>query len=338
MTTRIVELFHGFGGGSAAARQIGDCEVVLAADNDPYAQKVHEGWFPETQSRVSDLLDIPIQDIPDHDILIAGPPCQPFSKAGKREFFEDERSDLFLHTLNIIDQKRPKAFLIENVPGLVFEKNGFRPITPILERIVEMRYGAAWRIVSSKGWVPQNRRRTYIVGLRDLQDQHACACLDALIPPKGPTLSSIIQQGEIPKHHTISKKKMDSLLRLVEIESDRCRKFSILEPPFDHEVTRTLVANYQAEILLAQKDELPRRLTPLECHRLQGFPRNLEWAWEDDRNLLVSKTRAYRGFGNAFCVPVVADLLRELRSMTFLRIPNPEGGCRGEHQLPMKGM
>lgn len=314
-TMRIAELFHGFGGGSAAARMVGGCEVVFAADLDPYAQRVHREWFPETRIRATDLLSVPIRDIPDHDLLIAGPPCQPFSKAGKRGCFDDPRANLFLHTLNIIDQKRPVAFIIENVSGLVFEKGGVRPIDPIIALIDDMGYGVGWKVVSSEGWVPQARRRTYIVGFRDLGGDSARACLDALVPPQGPTLLDLLQ-SEVPAHYTIGERTYACLLARAE-GGTYGDSLSVILPPFEDKVTRTLVSSYAgdgSEILLAQEGDRPRRLTPLECHRLQGFPKDLEGAW-DESNLVVSKTRAYRGFGNAFCVPVVADLIREVRSM-----------------------
>lgn len=319
MATRIAELFHGFGGGSAAAGEVGGCEVVFAADVDPYARKVHEAWFPETQNRATDLLSLPIADIPDHDILIAGPPCQPFSKAGKRGCFDDPRSDLFLRTLDIVNEKRPSAFIIENVAGLTQKRGDLRPIDPILDHIVGIGYGAAWRVVSAKGWVPQDRRRTYIVGFRDLDDEAACACLDSLTPPKGPSLLFILQH-EVDDRYTLGPGTYDCLMRRRETGTYG-DSLTILNPPFEDKVTRTLVSSYAgdgSEILLAQDGKRPRRLTPLECHRLQGFPKRLEWAWEDDSNLLVSRTRAYRGFGNAFCVPVVTDLLREVRSTAGL--------------------
>ena len=250
------------------------------------------------------------ETIPAHDVLLAGFPCQPFSIAGVSKknalgrphgFLCDTQGTLFYDLAKIIDHHRPPAFLLENVKNLERHDGGktFATIIHVLEK--ELGYRVFHRVISSTPWVPQKRERIFIVGFKDHSVEFD---FDQLAVPEGdgPTLGAILDRDVDPKY-TLTEHMWNYLQGYKEKHRSAGNGFGFsLFGPKD--VARTLSARYYkdgSEILIEQKDNRPRRLTPRECARLMGFekPRQTDW------KIPVSDTQAYRQFGNAVVVPVV---------------------------------
>lgn len=243
---------------------------------------------------------------------MAGFPCQPFSIAGvsKKQsmgratgFADKAQGTLFFEVARIIRDRRPRAFFLENVKNLTSHDCGrtFRVIMGTLEE--DLGYHVSWRVLDSRGWTCQHRERIYIVGFRD----DVPFDFDELaVPGEGHVLGEILEP-EVDDKYTLS----DRLWGYLQAYAARHRAagdgfgYGLVGPG---DTTRTLSARYGkdgSEILVRQPGMNPRRLTPRECARLQGFP--------DSFVIPVSDTQAYRQFGNSVTVPVVravASLVR----------------------------
>jgi DNA (cytosine-5)-methyltransferase 1 len=265
--------------------------------------------------------------IPDHDILVAGFPCQPFSLAGVSKknslgrahgFKDPTQGTLFFDLKRIIAEKRPKAFLLENVKNLRSHDKGqtFRVIMQALRD--ELGYIVPEpRIVDAAAFVPQHRERVFIAGFRE---DCGFDWARLALPPKSayPKLSAILHRPDEASqaHFTASRKGRtyvtdkytlsDHLWNYLQAYAEKHRLLghgfgcSVFQPG---DIARTLSARYHkdgSEILIAQKNRNPRRLTPRECARLMGFP--------DSFQIPVSDTQAYRQFGNSVVVPVIASI------------------------------
>ncbi len=264
--------------------------------------------------------------IPEHDILLAGFPCQPFSIAGVSKknalgrphgFLCDTQGTLFFDTAQIIAHHRPAAFVLENVKNLESHDKGRTFATIINVLTNELGYHVQTRVISSEHWVPQRRERIFIVGFREPTDFD----LKSLkLPTNGPKLGSILDpHDEVDPKYTLTPRLWEYLQAYKEKHNSKGNGFgySLFGPD---DVTRTLSARYYkdgSEILVAQPGKRPRRLTPLECARLMGFDRG-DRRWK----IPVSDTQAYRQFGNAVVVPVVeflADAMKPFIESALLR-------------------
>ena len=192
---KFVDLFSGIGGFRIALEDNGG-ECVFSSEIDKYAKQTYYNNFGDFPS--GDITKIAADDIPDHDVLCAGFPCQPFSLAGKREGFKDTRGTLFFEIERIVNEKRPKVLFLENVAGIVSHDGG-RTLRVIEENLVALGYFFDWRLINSKDYgIPQNRNRWYLVAFNgDVYDQ-VNINFDSLFPKKRKLpflLDSIIQKS-----------------------------------------------------------------------------------------------------------------------------------------------
>lgn len=327
---RFIDLFAGIGGlRKAFQAQGGRC--VFTSEYDSYAQKTYLANFPDAiEHMAGDITQVKAKDIPDHDVLLAGFPCQPFSIAGVSKknslgrahgFSDETQGTLFFDVQRIIAEKRPAAFLLENVKNLVSHDKGntFRVIRGVLED--ELGYTIHCKVLDGGHWVPQHRERILIVGFREPTDFDWG---DVRIPAQRRVLGDILhpQDGsEAPEgHYTIgAKAKVDARYTLTPnlwayLQAYAAKHkaagngfgFGLVN---EQSVTRTLSARYYkdgSEILLSQgARQRPRRLTPRECARLMGFP--------DDFVIPVSDTRAYKQFGNSVVVPMMDAVAKTMK-------------------------
>ena len=338
------DLFAGIGGIRIAFEKAGG-NCVFSSEYDKYSQKTYERFFGHKPD-FSEILDTdPPGDItkltkknpalvPKHDILTGGFPCQPFSLAGvskknslKRPhgFKDPTQGTLFFHIKEIIKTVKPKAFLLENVKHLENHDGGetFRIIRNALTD--ECGYDMSFRVIDAKGWVPQHRERIYIVGFKRKIGGQKWSIDDfgddlETIKSAGQQIAlSQILEKNVPEKYTLGPGTWDTLVRHKAKHEAEGNGFGygIHHTPFKNSA-RTLSARYHkdgAEILIAQKGKKrPRRLTPLECGRLMGFPDKYLKHFDRNNDLEqpVSDTQAYRQFGNSVAVPVVQRIARKM--------------------------
>lgn len=304
-----IDLFAGIGGIRLPFQELGG-KCVFSCEWDSFAQKTYRMNYGETP--VGDIRSVSSEAIPDFDVLLAGFPCQPFSLAGvskkksmgRATGFEDKtQGTLFFEVARIIRDKQPRAFLLENVKNLTSHDRGrtFRTIMQTLED--ELGYHVYYKVLDSKRWTCQHRERIYIVGFRN----DAPFSWDDLVDGGGGHKLGEILEAEPGERYTLSD-KLWSYLRAYRAKHEAAGNgfgYSLVGPD---DTTRTLSARYHkdgSEILVSRgPGENPRKLTPRECARLQGFP---------DRFIIpVSDTQAYHQFGNSVTVPAVravADLM-----------------------------
>lgn len=316
---RFIDLFAGIGGLRLGFEAIGG-HCVFTSEWDIHSQKTYALNFRDNHAIGGDIRQFSHdpETIPEHDVLVAGFPCQPFSIAGVSKknalgrphgFLCDTQGTLFFDTAQIIAHHQPAAFVLENVKNLENHDRGrtFATILNVLEN--ELGYHVQTRVISSEPWVPQKRERIFIVGFREPTTFNLAALK---VPGKGtgPKLGSILQpHDEVDPKYTLTPQ----LWRYLQDYKDKHQAkgngfgYSLFGPD---DVARTLSARYYkdgSEVLIAQPGKRPRRLTPLECARLMGFDRG-ERRWR----IPVSDTQAYRQFGNAVVVPVVEFLAKAL--------------------------
>lgn len=312
---RITDLFAGIGGMrlgfEQAAKEAGiDLRCVFSSEIDNFACITYRENFGDDPC--SDIRAINSQDVPDHDILLAGFPCQPFSIAGvskkrslgeKTGFEEVKSGNLFFEIARILEAKRPEAFLIENVKGLLSHNKG-KDIALIKSILKEkLGYNIKMKVIDGALLVPQHRERVYIVGFRSASNFEFPE-----IEGKDRKLAEILEDN-VPDKYTIGPGTWKTLLRHRSKHKEQGNGFGFSIASRDG-IARTLSQRYHkdgAEILLDQPGkERPRRLTPRECARLMGFP--------DDFVIPVSDTRAYMQFGNSVIVPVVRAIAKQMLS------------------------
>jgi len=294
-----VDLFAGIGGIRIAFERAGG-RCVFACEWDEYCQRTYEANFGHRPE--GDIAKIDPASIPDHDILTAGFPCQPFSIAGVSKhnalgvahgFEHPTQGTLFFNVARILALKRPRAFLLENVKNLRSHDRGrtYRVIKQTLAD--ELGYTTYDAVIDARTLVPQHRERIYIVGFREFTDF-------AFPPMNGPDrrLNEILDD-EVDSRYTLSANLWSYLQQYAAKHRAKGNGFGYgLTPPDG--VARTLSARYYkdgSEILVPTDGPTPRRLTPRECARLMGFP--------EDFRIVCSDTRAYKQFGNSVVVPVV---------------------------------
>jgi DNA (cytosine-5)-methyltransferase 1 len=306
-----IDLFAGIGGMRLAFEKAGG-KCVFSSEWDESACKTYETNFGEKPQ--GDILKIPSSEIPDHDILLAGFPCQPFSisgvskknSLGKPHGFDDPtQGNLFFEIKRILQDKRPLAFLLENVKNLKSHDKGntYKVIRDALEK--DLGYTIYDEVIDAVSYVPQHRERIFIVGFRE----PLFFSFPQLHVEKKPTLKDILDPN-VPEKYTLTDHLWSYLQKYAEKHRANGNGFGFgLTELNGH--TRTLSARYYkdgSEILIPQgKDKNPRRLTPPECARLMGFTQ-----LKPDFKIPVSDTRAYKQFGNAVVVPVVFDIATQI--------------------------
>jgi DNA (cytosine-5)-methyltransferase 1 len=306
METRFVDLFAGIGGFRLVADSLwGTC--VFTSEWDSFARSTYSANFPGSVIG-GDITKILGVNIPQFDILMAGLPCQAFSKAGRHEGFGDDRGGMFFEVARIVEYHKPAVVLLENVPSLVTHDAG-RTLKVIARTLNKLGYETHHQILNAKDFgLPQNRRRIYIVGLRNANGEiDPNNRFSFPIPPKTPTRVGDIFESEVDSKYTIT----DRLWEWLQERKRRNRQagkgfgYSLVTASSVH--TNTISARYHkdgAEILIEQSGRNPRMLTPREAARLQGFP--------DTFYIPTSNARAYQGFGNSIAVPVIRALAQEI--------------------------
>lgn len=325
-----IDLFAGIGGIRTAFEKHGG-RCVFTSEWDPYAKKTYTANFHDGPDHVfaDDITKVQAEDVPDHDVLLAGFPCQPFSIAGVSKknslgrphgFADKTQGTLFFDVARIIDTKRPRAFLLENVKNLVSHDKGrtFSTIIDVLRD--ELGYQVFHRVINGKHFGPQHRERIIIVGFREPTDftWDDLDLPDFSISPKmasvlHPTAGDSLVEprylnplsGKVLDKYTLSDKLWEYLQNYAAKHRDKGNGFGFgLVTPESN--CRTLSARYYkdgSEILISQgAKKNPRRLTPRECARLMGFDENFR--------IPVSDTRAYKQFGNSVVVPVIGEVAR----------------------------
>jgi DNA (cytosine-5)-methyltransferase 1 len=314
-----IDLFAGIGGLRRGFEPIGG-KCLFTCEWDRYSQQTYRANFSSGEHRIAgDIRDVKAHDIPAHDVLLAGFPCQPFSIAGVSKknalhrphgFACEAQGTLFYEVARILRHHRPKAFLLENVKNLLNHDKGrtFHVIQNVLSN--ELGYRIHWRVIDAKSWVPQHRERIFIAGFRE-PNGFTFENMDIPDPRTGPTLATILDKTA-PAKYTLSQHLWGYLQDYAAKHRMKGNGFGFgLVGPED--VARTLSARYfkdGSEILIRQAGKPPRRLTPRECARLMGF----DVPGRPEVLIPVSDTQAYRQFGNAVVVPVVEAVARHMKS------------------------
>ena len=330
---RFIDLFAGIGGIRKGFEAHGG-RCVFTSEWNSWAQKTYLANFADDQEDahtfVGDIQPFPAADVPDHDVLLGGFPCQPFSIAGvskknslgRLHGFEDAtQGTLFFDVARIIDEKRPAAFMLENVKNLRSHDKG-RTFAVIMQTLKEeLGYEVHTKVIDAINFTPQHRERIIIAGFRETTD---FSWDDLEIPPVGPKLSTILHKtdgsepildwdgnrffdhdnGQVQAKYTLTP-NLWAYLQSYAAKHKAAGNgfgFGLVRP---NGTSRTLSARYYkdgSEILVAQDGNRPRRLTPRECARLMGF--------DDSFRIPVSDTQAYKQFGNSVVTPVMSEIAR----------------------------
>jgi len=307
---RFIDLFAGIGGFHIALSDLGG-SCVFASEIDERARETYRrnhGLNPHGDIRTITSQDRPDgiieTQIPDHDILAAGFPCQPFSRAGvsarnalgiNHGLLDETQGTLFYDIARIVDVKRPKALLLENVSNIVRHDGG--KTFEVLKRVVkELGYVFFWDILNAETVVPQRRKRCYMVAFRDA-DVNETFNFPDLSGPAIPLRKAL--EENVEDSFTLSDRSWAGHQRRTVTNLSRGVGFTAYEADLDRP-SNTIVARYYKdgkECLIPQAGKNPRLLTPRECARLQGFP--------EDFVPHPTRSAAYKQFGNAVAVPVV---------------------------------
>jgi DNA (cytosine-5)-methyltransferase 1 len=308
---RFIDLFAGIGGMRIAFdAQGGEC--VFSSEWDKYCQRTYFENFGDMP--YGDITKINEHDIPDHEILVAGFPCQPFSIAGVSKknslgratgFLDQAQGTLFFDVVRIINAKRPHAFLLENVKNLKSHDKGktWKIITNSLD---ELDYEIFSCALDGQLFTPQHRERIFIAGFdRKRYGNEITFNYDIDPPEKTPKVKDILE-AEVEERYTLTNHLWQYLQNYAAKHQAKGNGFGFGLVDLNG-ITRTLSARYYkdgSEILIPQEGKNPRRLTPRECARLQGY--------NDDFKIPVSDTQAYKQFGNSVVVPLVSAVAERL--------------------------
>lgn len=335
---KFIDLFAGIGGIRLGfQKNKGKC--VFTSEWDKFAQKTYYANFGEWPS--GDITQIPSKEIPDHDILLGGFPCQAFSQAGLKKGFSDPRGTLFFDVQRILVEKRPKAFLLENVKQLKGHDKGntLQTILNVLEgknslskkelkelgqTISEdafkalsekLNYHVTFKVLNANQYgVPQNRERIYIIGFDKNQAPENFDFEKEFVFPKPVkyevTVGDVLLKNKnVHEKYTLSEKLWRGHTRRKEEHRNKGNGFGYCLFNRESAYTNTISARYYkdgSEVLIDQKDvsKRPRKLTPRECARLQGFP--------EDFIIPVSDMQAYKQFGNSVATPVIEKIAKQM--------------------------
>lgn len=323
-----IDLFAGIGGMRLAFEEAGG-ECVYSNEWNKFSQQTYMANFGDMPD--GDITQVNADDIPDHDVLVAGFPCQPFSIAGVSKknslgratgFADKTQGTLFFDVCRILEAKRPRAFMLENVKNLCSHDKG-KTFKVITESLNELGYEVFYKVIDGQAFVPQHRERIIIVGF-DRERYGSFFDFEFNIIPKEPkpVIADILEK-EVSEKYTLSDKLWIYLQNYAAKHKAAGNGFGYGIAPLDG-VSRTLSARYYkdgSEVLIEQDGKNPRKLTPRECARLQGFP--------DTFAIPVSDTQAYRQFGNSVVVPLMAAVAKLIiNKIKELEISNRLNGYR----------
>lgn len=301
---KIIDLFAGIGGIRLGFEKASNnnIECVFTSEWNKYSEQTYLANFKD-EKVYGDITKIDENLVPNHDILLAGFPCQPFSQAGLKKGFSDTRGTLFFDIERILIAKKPQAFLLENVKQLKGHDGG-RTLEIIIEHLKEIGYeNVQYRVLKARDFgLPQNRERIYIVGF-----------LDDSIKFEFPTPTyDFVKVGDIleenvDEKYTISDRLWEGHQRRKIANKEKGKGFGFGLVNANSEYTNTISARYYkdgSEILIEQNGKNPRKLTPREAARLQGFP--------DTFKIPVSDNQAYQQFGNSVPVKVIEKVAEQM--------------------------
>ncbi len=323
---RFIDLFAGIGGFRFALEGLGG-ECVLTVERDRFARQTYAAWHGEeldSPGFVGDIEDLDVADVPQHDVLAAGFPCQPFSLAGVSKknslgrahgFADPTQGTLFFNIKEIAAAHRPAVLILENVKNLRSHDRG-RTWQTIEETLRSIDYTPHDRVYDARHWVPQHRERVFIVAF---DDRAVDASADFSLPdppqPKTPVTLGSILEGSVDDRYTLTPKLWDYLRAYRAKHEARGNGFgySLFGPD---DVARTISARYHkdgSEILIRRPEDpngRPRRLTPREAQRLMGFDEQAVGRPRNSLPIVVSDTQAYRQFGNGVVPAVVSHVAK----------------------------
>lgn len=323
-----VDLFAGIGGirlGFDKAFEK-DIETVFVSEWDKKAQETYRANFKDKFDIQGDITQIEEKKIPQHDILLAGFPCQAFSLAGLKKGFEDARGTLFFDVVRIAEYHKPKVIFCENVKNLVNHDKGktFKVITRILENL---GYKVYEKVLNSKNFgVPQNRERIYIVAFREDIDSSDFSFPEETADSK--VIADIMEEKEVSPKYYLSDVYLDSLIRHKERHESKGNGFGYEIKKLD-EIANTLVCGgmgRERNLIIDRrltnftpvthiKGEINkkyiRKMTPREWARLQGFPDNFKF--------VVADTHLYKQFGNSVTVSVIEAIAKKIKKVLELQ-------------------
>jgi DNA (cytosine-5)-methyltransferase 1 len=307
---KFIDLFAGIGGIRLAYQNLGG-KCVFTSEWNNFAKKTYEANFGEVP--FGDITKISENAIPDHDVLLAGFPCQPFSIAGvskknalgrKHGFLDETQGTLFFDISRILDCKKPKAFMLENVKNLISHDKG-NTFKVIRNTLTELGYSIYYQVLNGKYYVPQHRERIIVVGFKNDIFQHK-ENFQFPKPPEPTAKIKDILEEKVAAKYTLTDKLWSYLQNYAAKHKAQGNGFGFGMTDLNG-ISRTISARYYkdgSEILIPQDGINPRRLTPRECARLQGFP--------DEFLIPVSDNQAYRQFGNSVPVPLIQDVGKQL--------------------------
>ena len=312
-----IDVFAGIGGFRQGCELAGGL-CVWSCEKDKFARQTYASNFDIDDHEFAhdfekDIEDVDPKDIPDHDLLLAGFPCQPFSTAGRREGFAHEtQGTLFFELAKIIKEKQPTFFLLENVKGLLSHKSGSTMFT-IMRTLSELGYRVYPKVIDADGFVPQHRERVYLAGVQEDVGSYWHELMgpwnEFEAPQKGSLqLRHILEpHDQVSVKYTMSNRYMAGLLTHEDKQAAKGNTFGYrIYHPGD--VAGTLTASYARSaqsILIHQGEHMnPRKLTPRECARLMGYPEYFK--------IPVSDTQAYKQFGNSVVPPLIRAVMKAM--------------------------
>jgi len=307
---KFIDLFAGIGGLRIAYQNNGG-KCVFSSEWNKFSKITYEENFGEVP--FGDITQYDENKIPEHDILLAGFPCQPFSIAGvskknslgkKHGFLDETQGTLFFDIARIIKAKRPKAFMLENVKNLVSHDKG-RTFKIIYNTLKELGYSVHYKVLDGQYYVPQHRERIIIVGF-DKKVFNGDEKFEFPSNPEKNKKFKDILEPEIEEKYTLSDKLWNYLQDYAAKHKAKGNGFGFGLTNLNG-ISRTLSARYYkdgSEVLIPQNDKNPRRLTPKECARLQGFPEKFV--------IPVSNNQAYQQFGNSVVVPLMQAVAEQV--------------------------
>lgn len=299
-----IDLFAGIGGLRIPFEKArGEC--VFSCEIDPFCRQTYQANFGETP--FSDIRLIDMTKLPKFDLLLAGFPCQPFSIAGHKKGLSDERGNLFFEIVRILEYRQPKAFLLENVKGLI-HKNNKKILNIMIDNLENCGYHVSYQVLNAKDFgLPQNRERIYIVGSKKGSEPFTFPT-----PTYQKTRLGDILENKVDNKYTLTPRLWEYTQERKKLHQKKGNGFGYSLFNHNSPYTSTLSARYYkdgAEILVEQKDNIPRRLTPRECAKLMGFSENFK--------IVVSDTSAYKQFGNSVAVKVIEKLAEKITQEYF---------------------
>jgi DNA (cytosine-5)-methyltransferase 1 len=344
-----VDLFAGIGGFRIGMTAAGGSSVY-SNEWDSFAATTYSAWFGGDHLSTKDIREVDAKsEIPDHDVLCAGFPCQPFSIAGvskkkslgRPHGFDDvKQGNLFFALCAVIEAKKPPVVLLENVRNLLGHDSG-KTWQVIQDSLDSLGYEVKYQVINAAAWVPQNRRRIFIVALKR---KHFSAAVRKSFsfptpPISSPKLGTVLERKEVDRKYMLTDNLWAYLQEYSERHRLRGNGFGFKLYSAD-DVAGTMSARYYkdgAEILIREDGwRNPRRLTPREAARLMGFNNNLasEWGFKSGFPQVVSDAQAYKQFGNSVCPLVVREIAWEVsRILNAQQSINQAKALRGKKTI-----